>query len=166
MLFLEETEPKNYTSCLKDDRFLVSVIKKLVSISDHLQDFFFENLRENKTGQHDSEYGYVSPCWGEANFVKVFGAPIVFRLMDYDDESGEYLMKYAGTQQEKFDPEKLFIDEDGLLLHEITSHEHLNIGSFDTNLACELAENLIESTDDRGNQAHAFVWNDKTYELR
>jgi len=24
MLFLEETEPKNYTSCLKDDRFLVS----------------------------------------------------------------------------------------------------------------------------------------------
>ena len=25
-LFLEETEPKNYTSCLKDDRFLVSLI--------------------------------------------------------------------------------------------------------------------------------------------
>ena len=24
MLFLEETEPKNYTSCLKDDNFLVS----------------------------------------------------------------------------------------------------------------------------------------------
>ena len=24
MLFLEETEPKNYTSCLKDERFLVS----------------------------------------------------------------------------------------------------------------------------------------------
>ena len=24
MLFLEETEPKNYTSCLKDDKFLVS----------------------------------------------------------------------------------------------------------------------------------------------
>ena len=24
MLYLEETEPKNYTSCLKDDRFLVS----------------------------------------------------------------------------------------------------------------------------------------------
>ena len=23
MLYLEETEPKNYTSCLKDDRFLV-----------------------------------------------------------------------------------------------------------------------------------------------
>ena len=25
MLYLEETEPKNYTSCLKDDRFLVSL---------------------------------------------------------------------------------------------------------------------------------------------
>ena len=24
MLFLEETEPKNYTSCLKEERFLVS----------------------------------------------------------------------------------------------------------------------------------------------
>ena len=36
MLFLEETEPKNYTSCLKDAQFL---------------DFFFKNLRKNETGQ-------------------------------------------------------------------------------------------------------------------
>lgn len=36
MLFLEETEPKNYTSCLKDTRFL---------------NFFFSNLRLNETGQ-------------------------------------------------------------------------------------------------------------------
>ena len=71
MLFLEETEPKNYTSCLKDERFL---------------DFFFENLQPNKTGYHGDGYGYVSPCWGEMNFVKVFAAPIVFRMLHYGED--------------------------------------------------------------------------------
>ena len=27
LLYLEETEPKNYTSCLKDDKFLVNLSK-------------------------------------------------------------------------------------------------------------------------------------------
>ena len=35
MLFLEETEPKNYTSCLKDINFL---------------DFFISALQKNDTG--------------------------------------------------------------------------------------------------------------------
>ena len=53
-------------------------------------------------------------------------------------------MRYAGTQSEVFDPAKLFVNKDGLILHKIESHEHLTVGSFDTNLACELAENLSE----------------------
>ena len=97
------------------------------------------------------DYSHISPCWGEANFVKVFGAPIVFRHMELDEESSgsnqKHLMRYAGTKVETFDPAKLFIDEDGLLLHEIESHEHVRIGSFDTNLACELADNLSEVKD-------------------
>ena len=97
-------------------------------------------MRKNKTGEHE-EYGYVSPCWGEANFIKVFAAPIVFRHLN-SDASQQQVLSYAGTKQEVFDPEKLFIDADGHLMHEVTSHEHLRIGSFDTNLACLLAENL------------------------
>ena len=85
--------------------------------------------------------------------------------MDFDEASGEHIMHYAGTHRETFDPKKLFMDENGLLLHEISSHEHLTIGSFDTNLACELADNLLETTDADGNLAHAFKWEDRTYEL-
>ena len=145
MLFLEETEPKNYTSCLKDERFL---------------DFFFDALRENDTGQFE-EYKYVSPCWGEANFIKVFAAPIVFRHMDIDGK-----MHYAGSKTEEFDPEKLFIDDQGLLNHEIVSHENIKVGSFDTNLACELSENLSEKNDPQtGKLAHFFEWEGREYKL-
>ena len=35
LLYNEETEPKNYTFCLKDEKFL---------------DFFFNNLKKNDTG--------------------------------------------------------------------------------------------------------------------
>ena len=66
-------------------------------------------------------------------------------------------MRYAGTHWEVFDPEKLLINKDGLILHRITSHEHLKIGSFDTNLACELAENLSQE-DGRW----LFTWHDGT----
>ena len=61
-------------------------------------------------------------------------------------------MRYAGTHTEVFDPEKLFVNKDGLLMHEVESHKHLNLGSFDTNLACELAENFSEVIDERTGQ--------------
>ena len=131
-----------------------------------MQDFFFENLKENQTGQHLPEYSFVSPCWGEANFVKVFGAPIVFRHMELDEETGKYMMRYAGSKAEVFDPSRLYVDEDGLLLHDIDSHEHLTVGSFDTNLACELAENLVELAEDAADSAvHGFNWQGQTYRL-
>jgi hypothetical protein len=43
-LYLEETELKNFTSCIKDDRFFVNI-----SI---MQSFFFKNLVKNQTGRH------------------------------------------------------------------------------------------------------------------
>ena len=95
MLYLEETYPKNYTSCLKDDKFL---------------DFFFNALKPNDTGKL-LEYPWVSPCWGEANYVKVYKHPIVFRqLID-----NQYL--WGGTLKVPFDPSKLVIDSSGCLLH-------------------------------------------------
>ena len=72
MLFLEETEPKNYTSCLKDDNFL---------------NFFFKNLKPNDVDQELSQEGfaYISKCWGEINYVKLhesISTPIVFRFIE------------------------------------------------------------------------------------
>ena len=61
MLFLDEMQPKNYTTCLKDEKFL---------------NFFFSNLRPNKVDEYnlkDSDiskeelklFPFSSPCWGE-----------------------------------------------------------------------------------------------------
>ena len=131
-----------------------------------MQDFFFDALKENDTELHNNEYGYISPCWGEANFVKVFGAPIVFRHMEKNDEDDSYMMNYAGTMSEVFDPKKLFMNKDGLLLHEIESHKSLKVGSFDTNLACELAENLSERNCEKtGEPTHYFEWDGQEYRL-
>jgi hypothetical protein len=57
-LFLNETIPKNLTSCFKHPPFL---------------DFFFSRLRPNATHPDlfDQGYKYVSPCGKkELNFVK------------------------------------------------------------------------------------------------
>jgi hypothetical protein len=85
-LFLEETEPKNYTSCLKDDNFL---------------NFFFKNLRPNQTDKLN-DYPYLSPCWGEQNYVKCHSNPVVFREMDGEDQ-----LVYGGDLKVKFDPSQL-----------------------------------------------------------
>ena len=75
-------------------------------------------------------------------------------------------MKYAGTKAEMFDPEKLFINAEGLLYHGIESHEHVKTGSFDTNLACELAENFSEKIDSQtGEVTHFFEWEGREYRL-
>lgn len=84
LLYLEETEPKNYTSCLKDDKFL---------------NFFFKNLRPNESGKN-LEFPFVSPCWGEMNYVKAeTGYPIVFREL-----SKENNLIYAGDSAIDFEP--------------------------------------------------------------
>ena len=94
MLYCEDTQPKNFTSCLKDDRFL---------------DFFFGNIKANDTGAFQ-EYPYVSPCWGELNFIKAFRFPIVFRNMT------DKKLLYAGTKSVEFDPTKLAYDQNDILL--------------------------------------------------
>ena len=76
--------------------------------------------------------------------------------MELDEATGKHVMRYAGTRSETFDPSKLYVDKEGLLLHEIDSHDHLSVGSFDTNLACELAENLLETTDADGQVVYGF----------
>ncbi len=102
LLFLEETEPKNYTSCLRDAKFL---------------DFFFENFQLNNT-ETFRDYQYISPCWGEANFVRCHNFPLVFRMMDQIED--EWRLLYAGTKHIVFDPAKLRLSEEGLLLHEVS----------------------------------------------
>ena len=78
------------------------------------------------------------------NFVRMYRLPVVFRQLQINDQ-GERVLKYAGTKETKFDPSELFTDQNGFLVHSIIGHDHLKMGTFDTNLACELAECLIET---------------------
>ena len=93
MLFLEETEPKNYTSSLKDVKFL---------------DFFFNALQPNTTGQF-TDYGWISPCWGEANFIRVYSHPVVFRML-LRTPHGVFL-PYAGSLTTPFRPDLVMKDK-------------------------------------------------------
>ncbi|KAF9578115.1 hypothetical protein BGW38_006256 [Lunasporangiospora selenospora] len=61
-LFLQDTRPKNLTSCFKDLRFL---------------DFFYTRLRANTT-PYFPEYAWQSPCGKEINFVEAADTPVVF----------------------------------------------------------------------------------------
>ncbi|GMI10919.1 hypothetical protein TrVE_jg5867 [Triparma verrucosa] len=85
-LFLEETSPKNIATSLKSDKFL---------------DFFFSQLRPNKTGKFE-EYPFFSPCGKESNYIRPACLPIVFH-----DLTPSNSLVYAGTLLQKFHPSNL-----------------------------------------------------------
>jgi hypothetical protein len=113
-LFLEESLPKNITSCIKDAKFL---------------DFFFRRLQPLRQRDEDllhgrdiltSEYPYVSPCGIELNFVRPAATPIVFHGLQRDE------LSYAGTMVQPFDEKHLAISEEtGRLYHRLTGENVL-----------------------------------------
>lgn len=84
-LYLEETEPKNYVTCIKDPNFFVLFFLN--------QRYFYQNLFKNRTTRHRENYKYVSKCWGEFNFVKCFITPIVYN--DISHENGSWKIVYS-----------------------------------------------------------------------
>ena len=70
-VFLQDTTPKNFTSCYKDPKFL---------------NFFMTRIRANTTGYFGDEYPWQSPCAKEINFVEAADTPVVFHgLIDNGD---------------------------------------------------------------------------------
>ncbi|KAI8910958.1 hypothetical protein EDD86DRAFT_204056, partial [Gorgonomyces haynaldii] len=86
-LFLEETVPKNITSCFKDIKFL---------------DFFYTRLKREQH-PHLKEYTHLSPCGPERNWIKVQDTPIVFHTLQEDK------LVYGGSLCVDFDPHLLFV---------------------------------------------------------
>ena len=66
-LYLEETQPKNIATCMKDGKFL---------------DFFFKNLRLNSTLFFPGIM-YVSLCGKELNFVTATDKSSAFVFVDF-----------------------------------------------------------------------------------
>ena len=51
-----------------------------------------QNLRPNDTNHHMSQYSFISPCWGEMNFVRTYGLPVVFRQMETGPDNKQILV--------------------------------------------------------------------------
>ena len=94
-LFLEETEPKNIATCLKQDKFLA---------------FFFKRVRRNDLGwgigddvaESDralEDYPFVSKCGDEMNFIRPADQAIVFEdLRDATEEEKERMIRKKSQQ--------------------------------------------------------------------
>ncbi|KAF9959072.1 hypothetical protein BGZ70_008981 [Mortierella alpina] len=95
-VFLQDTHPKNFTSCYKDPKFL---------------DFFIRRIRPNNT-THFPEYTWQSPCGKEINFVEAADTPVVFHGL----RDGQLM--WAGTLKTPFLPDKLCVSKSsGRLYH-------------------------------------------------
>ncbi|KAG0072359.1 hypothetical protein BGZ89_006842 [Linnemannia elongata] len=88
-VFLQDTTPKNFTSCYKDPKFL---------------NFFMTRIRANTTGYFGDEYAWQSPCAKEINFVEAADTPVVFHGLI----NNEHLV-WAGNLQSPFQPDKLSV---------------------------------------------------------
>ncbi|KAG0327559.1 hypothetical protein BGZ99_007397 [Dissophora globulifera] len=88
-VFLQDTYPKNFTSCFKDPKFL---------------DFFMARIKRNTT-EVFPEYTWQSPCGKEINFVEAADTPIVFHGL----RDGHLV--WAGTLRTPFLPDQLSVSE-------------------------------------------------------
>ena len=110
-LFLEETERKNITTCVKDTKLL---------------NFFFSRIRPTNEKEKDfmrgrgipvSDYPFVSPCGRELNFIRPASVPIVFHALE---EGSKPTLLFGGSLCEAFFPQNLaFSEVSGWLYHRI-----------------------------------------------
>ncbi|KAF9913995.1 hypothetical protein BX616_009175 [Lobosporangium transversale] len=112
-VFLQDTNPKNFTSCYKDPKFL---------------DFFLRRIKPNSS-PFFSEYAWQSPCGKEINFVESADTPLVF----HGFQDGNLL--WAGTQRTPFLPEKLCVSAStGRIYHPLPPSLQIAIPSSSTDM--------------------------------
>ncbi|CAD6896418.1 unnamed protein product [Tilletia controversa] len=126
-LFLNETEPKNLTSCFKSIPFLDFFYQRLgpnpatlsppasspTSSTNSKASAVQARRREFENEALRSGYPWLSPCGPEMNFVKAEASPVVFR--ELDDEG---YLHWAGSFKMRFQPDKMVVDvETGYLYH-------------------------------------------------
>lgn len=129
-LFLEDTVPKNITSSLKANKFLI---------------FFFRNVRkicEMREKPYDGaifdDYQFLSKCGKEKNFINAGDTPIVFNEISSD---GTSLLYCNGQFSVEFEKSALKINKkNGRLYHPLGKHKYL-----DKNMPCLISSHLAIS---------------------
>jgi len=175
-LFLDDTRIKNFTSCYKEQNFL---------------EFFFKNLRMNKSDRYREWFPFVSYCGSERNYLRCDDLPfLVTQLKDKIDLININLINSCYWMF-KFNPENLYHNpETGRLYYSLegmaacgkknTAPDHEKIPSrrFDhyNTLPCQLALvkseisiNLLKSMqpdDSTGSKPGAFKFDYKTKSYR
>ncbi|KAG9324781.1 hypothetical protein KVV02_005372 [Mortierella alpina] len=148
-VFLQETHPKNFTSCYKDPKFL---------------DFFIRRIRPNETA-HFPEYTWQSPCGKEVNFVEAADTPVVFHGL----RDGQLM--WAGTLKTPFLPDRLCVSESsGRLYHPLPASMTIQPTSED-NDANGLGLGLLKSSMvlselAAGLDQDSIVWKGQRFALR
>lgn len=81
-------------------------------IDPQFLDFFFQRLKANDTGKYP-DYGYISPCGQEMNYIRVADVPIVYHDLNEKNE-----LIYAANLTVPFQPKDLrFSEKSGILYY-------------------------------------------------
>ena len=107
VLPVEETLPKNITSCIKDEKFLNFFFSRVQKVRKVDRQFLVEEGIDN-------EYPFVSLCGKEVNFIRPAATPIVFHSLQGNT------LYFGGTLQVPFEPTNLAVSpRTGQLFHKI-----------------------------------------------
>lgn len=154
MLFLDDSKMKNFTSCIKEKKFLR---------------FFFNQLKINNSNRYE-EFPYISRCGKERNFVRCDDCPFVFtHIIEKETSEGHPEMHLAYNHADslltlKFLPNKVvMIPETGRVYHPAPERVG-SVGLVQSKLAIELSK-FFHFENGENNPPTEFTFKGETYKL-
>ncbi|CAG0887044.1 unnamed protein product [Darwinula stevensoni] len=151
MLFLDDAKMKNFTSCLKEKKFLR---------------FFFRQIHHNKTGRYMDSFPWLSPCGLERNFIRCDDTPIVYTHLIKRDSWYDFGYAHAGEYLvTPFEPDRVcMLPQTGRIYHP-AAEKVGGVGLIRSGLAIEFSTHFKFENGDQNPPTH-FTWDGKTYELK
>jgi hypothetical protein len=143
LIYFEESDIRNITTCLKDTKFLRQ---------------FYSNIRKNELGVNP-KYPFYSVCWGEYNFLRCNKYPVIFSFL-VQNEKNQWVLEYNFIFKLKFEPKKLFLDQEGILYQEM-NHKVLRYGVFSTQLMVFMCNHI-----EMGENSAELKWEGQTYSIK
>jgi len=147
MLYLDDARIKNFTSCIKDEKFLK---------------FFISQLRPNKTNRYEIDFPYISLCGKEKNYVRCDDLPIVFTKLIASKPHDNLAYNHCGNRLVfPFQPSKLYMGCNGRIYHPGPPRLH-SVGLVSSKLAIEFSHGF--QCDECGVLTH-FTHQDQIHRL-
>ncbi|KAG0038560.1 hypothetical protein BGZ82_011606 [Podila clonocystis] len=142
-VFLQDTTPKNLTSCYKNTKFL---------------DFFMTRIKPNTTGWFKN-YRHVSPCGREMNFVQAADTPIVYHGL----QDGQLL--WAGTKKTPFLPHMVTVSASTGRIYHPLPHDYRSPDSDNPEYAL-IKSALVQTEFADSLESDSLEWQGQRFPLR